>query len=884
MEVITTHTNADFDTLASMIAAKKLYPGARLVFPGSLEKTLREGLEELKLPYKFERLKEIDLEAVKRLILVDVRSPARIGRFSEIAGRPGVELHIYDHHPATDTDLKGSVEVVRPYGSTTTVLTHVIREKGLDLTAREATILMAGIYEDTGFLSYPSTTEKDFEAAAFLLSRGAELSVVSDLLRRELTPDEVALLNDFLQSETTYAVGAVDVVFAEGYLEKYSGDIAVLAHKIRDIEGMECLFMLVDSGDRVHVVARSRTPEVNVGEVLKEVGGGGHPNAASATMKGVTIIQAREALLSALRKKVAPLKTAEEIMSFPAITVDLGMKIEDAITVMRRYNINAAPVTERGEIAGVITRQVVDKALYHGLGGSPVSDYMTVEFESVGPETSVEEIREKVVGHGQRLLPVIKNKKVAGVITRTDLIKLLQEELRERPGGRGAGGPAKTRLLRNVMKERLPAWLFEVLVEMGEVADSLGCRAYVVGGFVRDLLLRRENLDVDIVVEGGDGIAFAREFARLRGFRVRAHTRFKTAVVIFPDGFKVDVATARLEYYERPGALPTIEQSSLKLDLYRRDFIINTLAAALNPKKFGSLIDFFGAQKDIKDRKIRVLHNLSFVEDPTRALRAVRFAEKFGFRIEKHTLNLIRTAVRQDAFKDLSGPRLLDELKSILDEETAVKAVKRLHELGLLRLVHGDIAWDDEAEALFERAREALAWHRLLYTRESAEGWLTLLLALTDSLSEKELKRLKKRLAIVGKKPSSIIEARATGREVLKKLKAGRARKNSEVYELLKPLPIEAVIYLMARAETEEVKKTFSNYMTRLKYTETLLKGDDLKAMGVREGPRMGELLRGLLHERLDGALKTRQDEVRFVKKRLKAKDGKARGGIAKAK
>ena len=299
MEVITTHTNADFDTLASMIAAKKLYPGARLVFPGSLEKTLREGLEELKLPYKFERLKEIDLEAVKRLILVDVRSPARIGRFSEIAGRPGVELHIYDHHPATDTDLKGSVEVVRPYGSTTTVLTHVIREKGLDLTAREATILMAGIYEDTGFLSYPSTTEKDFEAAAFLLSRGAELSVVSDLLRRELTPDEVALLNDFLQSETTYAVGAVDVVFAEGYLEKYSGDIAVLAHKIRDIEGMECLFMLVDSGDRVHVVARSRTPEVNVGEVLKEVGGGGHPNAASATMKGVTIIQAREALLSA---------------------------------------------------------------------------------------------------------------------------------------------------------------------------------------------------------------------------------------------------------------------------------------------------------------------------------------------------------------------------------------------------------------------------------------------------------------------------------------------------------------------------------------------------------------------------------------------------------
>lgn len=501
MEVITSHTNADFDTFASMIAAKKLYPRAHLAFSGSLEKGLKDAFESRRFPYNFERVKDIDLKKVTRLVLVDVRSPGRIGRFSEIINRPGLDIHIYDHHPPTDEDIHGSLEAIEPWGSTTTILTHIIRRKKIKLSHEEATVLMAGIYEDTGSLSYPSTTKKDFEAASYLLSKGADLRVVSDLLRKELTQDEVSLLNEFLNSSTTYTIGGFDVVIAEGYLEKYTGDIATLAHRMMEIGSLQSLFLLADTQDRVHLIARSRVPGVDAGKIMRAIGGGGHPEAASATLKAMTLIEAKEKLLSVLRKNITPEKTAGEIMSFPPITVSPSAPLTRAIEVMLRYNINAVPAVKDNKIFGVITRQVADKAAYHGLGESPVSDYMTVEFETVSADTSIDEIREKVIGHGQRLFPVLKGKKVVGVITRTDLLKLLQEELRE-----SAGKPTHIRSLAKMMKERLPGWVVEILKGAGETAEGLGLKAYVVGGFVRDLLLDRENLDIDIVIEGGTGL------------------------------------------------------------------------------------------------------------------------------------------------------------------------------------------------------------------------------------------------------------------------------------------------------------------------------------------------------------------------------------------
>ena len=220
-------------------------------------------------------------------------------------------------------------------------------------------------------------------------------------------------------------------------------------------------------------------------------------------------------------------------------------------------------------------------------------------------------------------------------------------------------------------------------------------------GFVRDLFLYRPNEDIDIVIEG-DGIAFAKKFAAGVGARIHSYAKFGTAVIIFPDGFKIDVASARLEYYKFPAALPIVEMSSIRLDLFRRDFTMNTLAIQLNADKFSTLIDFFSAQRDIKEKVIRVLHNLSFVEDPTRVFRALRFEQRFGFSIGKLTAGLIENAVKMDFFKRLSGRRVFTEIRLILEEENPTPAIVRLHDYQLLKVIHASISLDNELISLLK--------------------------------------------------------------------------------------------------------------------------------------------------------------------------------------
>jgi tRNA nucleotidyltransferase (CCA-adding enzyme) len=556
-------------------------------------------------------------------------------------------------------------------------------------------------------------------------------------------------------------------------------------------------------------------------------------------------------------------------MSTPVISIPASSAISEASELLRRFNINAAPVVENGRITGVATRQVLDKAVFHRLSQRPVTEYMTTEFETISPDAPVDEIRSKVSSIGARILPVVKGSTVIGVITRTDLLRLIQEEFKS-----GEAGPhEKKKDLSRAMEERLPKWVMERLKLAGATAERLGFKAYAVGGFARDILLRRENLDVDIVIEGGDGIVFAERLAKDQGLRVKSHQRFKTSVVLFPDGFKMDIATARLEYYEAPAVLPTVQPSSLKLDLYRRDFIMNTLAISLNPQTFGALTDFFGAERDIRDKVIRVIHNLSFVEDPTRAFRAVRFSEKFGFAISAHTLSLIKNSVKIDVFKRLGGARLLTELKNLLSEDAAKESIKRLSELRLLSVIHPSISPDQETLGLLERAKDSTAWHRLLYTEDKAEAWLTLLLALTHNLTEAQLKGLCRRLSMSGKKRLLAIEMRARGLDALRKIEAGGIARNSELWEALRPLPMETLLFLMAKTTDESARKAISSYVTRLRLTEPELKGRDLKRLGIPEGPVMGRVIAMLREKRLDNEITTRAEEEELARSAMKRED-----------
>jgi tRNA nucleotidyltransferase (CCA-adding enzyme) len=870
MDVITTHINADFDTIASMMAARKLYPGAVLVLPGSKEETVKGFLLQSALySLEMKKVREIDLSKVTRLILVDIRNSSRIGPFRDLVGRPGVDIHVYDHHPEEDADIVGSLEVVRKVGSTTTILVQILKERGIPITPDEATVMMLGIYEDTGSLSFPSTSVDDYLAAAHLKGCGANLEAVADILAKDFTAEQISLLYDLIQGSKSYTVHGVEVVIAEARREEYVGDLAILVHKLRDMEGVSVLFAVCQMGDRIVLVARSRKPEVDAGAVMREFGGGGHHYAASATVKDATIFQVRERILATLSGKIIPRRTAADLMASPVRHATVENTMTDVHYLLTRYNINSAPVMKDGEVLGILTRQVVEKALFHGLGNESVEDYMNTDFETVGPKEGIERVQEIIIGKNQRLLPVVSDGKVAGVITRTGFLRFLHDVRDVVHPGPGEDVPAegvlaRRKLIHNLMAELLPDRVLGLLVGAGEVAERIGMKAYVVGGFVRDLVMRNRNLDVDIVVEG-DGIAFAEAFSHDYPCRVRPHHKFGTAVLVFPDGYKVDVATARVEYYREPGALPTVEYSSLKLDLYRRDFTINTLAVRINPGVFGELIDFFGAQRDIKERVLRILHSLSFVEDPSRILRATRFERRFGFAIGRHTQNLIRNAVRLELIARLPKPRLFGELELILKEEEPVGILKRLASFGIGPSLHPKIVLDKAQIALLEETSEILVWFSLLFLEEKVERWAVLFLALLNPLDPEEAKKFAADLGAGRRLREWIRIAKDEAPETTHRLLSARAVSRKFVHDCLNPLPTEVILYLMAKAKNNDIKRYISLYFTQLKYVRPAISGKDLLDLGYPPGPFYKKVLDEILERKFAGELGTKADEMSFV-------------------
>jgi len=873
MQAITTHLNADFDCLASMLAAKKLYPDARLVFPGSQEKNVRDFFKFSDMAFQFDRLRHFPMEEVDLLIIVDTKRRERIGAFKDLLDKPGMRVHVYDHHPSMESDLPAEKMLVLERGASATVMLEILREKEMQITPDEATILAMGIYEDTAYLTSSSTTEEDFRAMEYLLSRGANLSTVSDFVNRELTPDQVWLLNELLHAIETHKINGVDVSIATASSEKYISELALLTHKVKDIENLNLLFSLVRMGDRLCLVARSRIEAVDVAEVASEFGGGGHPTASSASIRDLTLPQAKERLIEVLHQKIHADDTAGEMMSAPAKSISADATIAEARKSMILFERNVLPVVRHEKPVGLLTRQVVGKAVYHLMEREKVCAWMTTEIAIVTEETPYQDLSQIILEEKQALVPVVDSARghLLGVVTRTDLLQKLYGESLKKPRilkrGEGARFPY-SKSVKGLLRERLPKRILELFYSAGEVSEEMGFNVYAVGGLVRDLLLRIKNYDVDLVVEG-DGIALAHKLAEGLEGRVNIHQRFRTAVIILPDGFKIDVATARIESYEHPAALPLVEQGSIRNDLQRRDFTINTLAIKLNGKNAFRLIDFFGGQKDLKEKAIRILHNLSFVEDPTRAFRAVRFEQRFHFVIGRHSLTMLKNAVRKDLLGRLSGARVLNELVLMFREKEPEKMIQRMCSLGLLRFIHPAIEIHDRDLSFFRRISEAVVWYDLLYTERPVRVWIVFLMGLLRNLELREQVETCKNLGISPSDEALMIHGREIAAKASRLLNAGEKTSQVDIYKALQPLPPELLLFLMAFLQKEEARKNLSHYLTQLMNTGTELSGRDLIRMGLRPGPLFKIIMDDLLYARLKGAVKSREDEIRLVKERF---------------
>jgi len=793
-----------------------------------------------------------------------------IGQLAEVASIPGINIHIYDHHPATEGDIRGSLETIESVGATATIFSEMLKAKNLHPSPMEATILCLGIYEETGSLLFPSTTERDILSAAYLVKHGANLNIVSSFLRTELSREELDILNELVQTSKENVISGIRIKIAKASRESYVGDAAHLAHKIMDMEDIDSLFVLLRMEGKILVVARSRTPELNVADVLREFNGGGHSTAAAATIKEESLAIVEERLAKIILENVKPGKVASDIMTSPVISINWDSAVKEIETIMTKYGVNVLPVTKNAKYAGLISREIVEKALFHGFGKSKALDFCTTDAATVNSHTSIREIEQMMIEHNQRFMPVIEKGNIIGAITRTDLLRTLYEDFLRRSRLDKSDTIERPSIGRNIailLKDKFPAEIYSLLKLAGEIADRMGINAYLVGGSVRDILRGEQNLDIDIVVEG-DGILFAKSLGGKLNARIKTHERFGTAKII-SDKLRLDVATARTEYYESPAALPKVEISSIKKDLYRRDFTINTLAVKLNLRDFGHLIDFFGGQRDLRDKTIRVIHNLSFIEDPTRAFRAIRFSERFGFKLSKHTETLIKSTLKLDLFSRLSGARLYEELLLAFNETEPVKTLKRLSEFGLLTVIHPNLSVNAGIETAVQSMFETLAWFDLLFLEESPDRGALYLMALFSALNEEERKASVERLSPPPKVRAMVMKGIAQSKDILNRLPLNDA---PGLYHLLINVSLETLLFSMAMSQSKQKKKAISQYLIELRKIKPLLKGNDLQKLGIKPGPVYSKLLNELLDGKLKGRLKTREDEETFIKKKIKEK------------
>jgi tRNA nucleotidyltransferase (CCA-adding enzyme) len=856
MRVILTHEHADFDAIASLLAAHKLYPDAVPILPRQMNRNVRDFTLLHREVLPFRQADELPRVRIDHAIVVDTQTFQPLRRMG-----PHTTGQFIDHHPKQEPLPAGWQFWGEETGSTTTLLVEQIAQRHIPVTPLEATLLLLGIYEDTGSLTYGTTTPRDARCAAWLLEHGANLDVVNRFLHHPITAEQRALYQQLTEHSHSYDFAGHPVIIATAQSNQYVDEISVLAHKLSELYEPEGLFVLVDQGDRIQLVARSTSEAIDVGAIAQELGGGGHSRAAAAVLRGISLKQAEQRLVELLEKRVRPAITVAQIMSHgQPQTVTPDTTVAEAAERMQRYGFEGFPVvTEDGRIVGMLTRRQVDRALHHKLGNAPVRQIMHSGTVVVHPEDSIQRLQALMIEYGWGQIPVVSSEDghLLGIVTRTDLIKTWA-----RPSDH-------VRTLATRLEAALPAPLYALLQEVGHMAQALGYPIYAVGGFVRDLLLDIPNLDLDLVVEG-DAIRLARELARRWGGRVCSHQRFGTAKWILPEGGingpnpipSLDFVTARIEFYEHPTALPTVEQSNIKQDLHRRDFTINTLAIRLDPDHWGELLDFYGGERDLQEGIIRVLHSLSFVEDPTRILRAVRLEQRLGFRIEPRTEELIGNAL--ELLERVSGERIRHELTLILREPEPERALARLASLGVLPHIHPALRYDPWLAERFQALRASLATREPLTAIEHVY-WALWLYRLEAPEQEAVMQRLRFDSRVRG-----LVERVRHLREQEAQLTENHLRP-SQIYHILEPAGPAARLVFRAATDSGLARQRVDQFEQHLAQVTTELDGYDLRRMGVKPGPIYRHILGALLDARLDGKVSSREEEEALARSLLAA-------------
>jgi len=927
VDLILCHTTADFDALGAAVGLTRLKPGAKVVLAGGAHPAVRDFLALHRNEYALIERRAVNPDKIHSLMVVDTQKRDRLGKTAEWFDLPQVKsIEVYDHHLGIETDIPATSIQIEAVGATTTMIVEQLQQASIEVNAVEATVMALGIHVDTGSLTFEQTTPRDAAALAWLLAAGANVRQISEYVDPGLSPQLQQLFTEAIDNLHFITHLGCTISWVLLKTPDYVPGLSSLASRLVELTESDALLLAAEYRklgskaqedasserenqqlSRLNIIGRSRIDGTNLQELFQPLGGGGHSQAAAVNLRGVNPPVILEQLINQLKDQIPQPLTARELMSSPVRTIRPQTTIREAQRILLRYGHSGLSVVdEQDQLVGIISRRDLDLALHHGFGHAPVKGYMTRNVKTITPQTSLDQIESLMVTYDIGRLPILDNGQLVGIVTRTDVLRQLHQ------GGkvefriknlelRIENGEYSPQLLIPNLRSRLAPPLWELLNKVAQEAQDRGWHLYLVGGAVRDLLLADDQemgdssteklllADIDLVVDGfhraadvGAGVILAQAIQQLYpNARLSVHGAFQTAALLWHNdpvlgSLWLDIATARTEFYPYPAANPEVEASSIRQDLYRRDFTINALAARLTASgKVGKqnttsvpILDFFGGLLDLRSRQIRVLHANSFIEDPTRIYRAVRFAVRLEFAIEPQTEAYIKYAIESGVYnrslaENDKAPalqtRLKAELKYILQAPYWAPALQLLSSLGALQCLHPTLKLDQQ---LWWQVRLVGRWLGRFDPENSLVHWQMRLEVLIAHLPAEERAKVANNLQLPVDSIARLEQLAQEEAEVVEKLP--QCQLNSEIVVFLRRYQLPTLV-LIGVESPRSIRHQIWQYLTTLAHVQAPLNGNDLRKLGYKPGPQYREMLDRLLTETLNGVIEDEADAKAFL-------------------
>ncbi|MEH1935577.1 MAG: CBS domain-containing protein [Nostoc sp.] len=905
MDLILCHTTADFDALGAAVGLTRLLPGSKIVLTGGSHPPVRDFLALHRDEYPLIERRSVNPEKIRSLTVVDTQQRDRLGKAAQWLDLPNLrEIIVYDHHLGQESDISATRSHISSVGATTTLIVEQLQQQQISLTSAEATVMALGIHVDTGSLTFDQSTPRDALALAWLMQQGASLSVISTYRDPGLSLELQQLLTEALENLEYLCLHGYTVACVTLKTDAFVPGLSSLASQLVELTEIDAILLaneypLGESDSRLTVIGRSQIPKTNLNLLFQLLGGGGHSQAASLNLRKVDSQAILKQLLEGVKAQIPHPPTARDLMSSPVRTILPETTIAEAQRILLRYGHSGLSVVDaQKQLVGIISRRDIDIALHHGFSHAPVKGYMTRNLKTITPDTTLPQIESVMVTYDIGRLPVLENEQLVGIVTRTDVLRELHQN--SAVSGSGAFSPFRVLSpesqssltnqhsgLRMELQNKLAPRLWQLLTTASQEAEKRGWHLYLVGGAVRDLLLAEAVAgtlmikDIDLVVDGfhksadvGAGVELAKALQQLYPTaRLEIHGAFQTAALLWHkdpelDSLWVDIATARTEFYPYPAANPEVEASSIRQDLYRRDFTINALALRLTTPRAGELLDFFGGLLDLQAKQIRVLHANSFIEDPTRIYRGVRFAVRFGFQIEPQTEEFIRYAINSGVYDRTSQEnsrtpalqtRLKTELKHILEAPYWKSALQLLDNLGALQCIHPSLKLDVEVIRQLRLLERCL---RRFDPQPTLIHWEMRLETLIAHLAPECRAKVAKNLQLPEDSIKRLQNLASAQAEVMESLP--KCQSPSQVVQLLRQYDLPMLI-LIAVQSPREFRHQIWKYLTVWANVQPLLNGNDLKKLGYKPGPQYRQILDHVLAATLDGVIKDRFEAEEFL-------------------